>query len=54
MHMKKTDNITFRTNKEVKDTLLEIANSKKWSLSLLVEDIVLEWLKTNNAKDEEN
>ena len=47
--MKKTDNITFRTDKETKDALLKIANSKKWSLSLLVEDIVQEWLKTNSS-----
>ena len=52
--MKKTDNITFRTDKETKDALLKIADSKKWSLSLLVEDIVQEWLKTNTttASDE--
>ena len=49
MHMKKTDNITFRTDKETKDALLEIANSKKWSLSLLIEDIVQEWLKANTT-----
>lgn len=47
MIMKKTDNITFRTDKETKNALLEIANSKKWSLSLLVEDIVQEWLKNH-------
>jgi len=53
--MKKTDNITFRTDKETKEALLEIANSKKWSLSLLVEDIVQEWLKNHeaSASDEE-
>lgn len=51
--MKKTDNITFRTDKETKDALLEIVNSKKWSLSLLIEDIVQEWLNSNQKTEEE-
>ena len=50
--MKKTDNITFRTDKETKEQLLTIANSKKWSLSLLVEDIVQEWLRSNATSPE--
>ena len=50
--MKKTENITFRTDKETKDALLEIANSKKWSLSLLIEDIVQEWLNADAATNE--
>ena len=50
--MKKTDNITFRTDKDTKDALLEIADRKKWSLSLLVEEIVQEWLKANREKEE--
>lgn len=53
--MKKIENITFRTDKETKEALLEIAISRKWSLSLLVEDIVQEWLNANAPKvsDEE-
>jgi len=43
--MKKTELITFRTDKETKDILAEIAASKKWSISLLVEDIIQQWLK---------
>lgn len=53
MITKKTDNITFRTGKETKDALLKLANSRKWSLSLLIEDIVQEWLNVNTATDEE-
>lgn len=45
--MKKNECITFRTDKETKDALAQIANSKKWSISLLVEDIVQEWLKSS-------
>ena len=45
--MKKTEYITFRTTKKTKDALAEIAAPKKWSISLLVEDIVTEWLKQN-------
>ena len=50
MLMKKIENITFRTDKETKEALLKIATGKKWSLSLLVEDIVQEWLDSNNEK----
>lgn len=48
--MKKNENISFRTTAEVKDALLQIAAPKKWSLSLLVEDIVTEWLKENHPE----
>jgi len=43
--MKKLEFISFRTDKETKDALIEIAASKKWSVSLLVEDIIQQWLK---------
>ena len=49
--MKKNENITFRTDKETKEALLKIANSKKWSLSLLVDDIVQEWINANAQKE---
>jgi predicted DNA-binding ribbon-helix-helix protein len=42
---KKTDFISFRTDSETKNTLIEIAESKKWSISQLVEEIVQEWLQ---------
>ena len=43
--MKKTEFISFRTDKETKEALTQIAAGKKWSVSLLVEDIVQEWLE---------
>ena len=48
--MKKTELISFRTDKETKDILAEIAASKKWSISLLVEDIIQQWLKEQNKQ----
>lgn len=49
---KRKEYITFRTDEETKKALLAIAVPKKWSISLLVEDIVQQWLK-ENAKPEE-
>lgn len=49
--MKKTEFITLRTDRETKDILSEIAASKKWSISLLVEDIIQQWLKEQKEKD---
>ena len=43
--MKKTEFISFRTDRATKEALTEIAAGKKWSISLLVEDIVQEWLE---------
>jgi hypothetical protein len=43
--MKKTELITFRTDEVTKEALAKIAQSKKWSISLLVEDIVQQWLQ---------
>ena len=43
--MKKNENISFRTDKETKKILAEVAQSKKWSISLLVEDIVQQWIE---------
>ena len=42
--MKRTEFISFRTDKETKDILKEYAESKKWSISQLVEEIVQEWI----------
>ena len=50
--MKKTELISFRTDKETKDILAEIAASKKWSISLLVEEIVQQWLKEQKEKEQ--
>ena len=49
---KKTEYITFRATKDMKDTLAAIAAPKKWSISLLVEDIVQQWLQENGNTGE--
>ena len=41
--MKKTESITFRTDSFTKEILMKIANEKKWSISLLSEEIIKEW-----------
>ena len=48
--VKKTEYITFRSTKQVKDALSQIAAPKKWTISLLVEDIILEWLQKNHPE----
>lgn len=50
--MKKNENISFRTDKETKEILAEVAQSKKWSISLLVEDIVQQWIEDNHLRKE--
>ena len=42
--MKKTDYITYRTDKQIKAILSQIAAEKKWSISQLTEEIIKEWL----------
>ena len=48
--MKKNENISFRTDKDTKEILSEVAQSKKWSISLLVEDIVQQWIEENQLR----
>ena len=43
--MKKQESVTFRTDAEVKNVLLQIAAEKKWSLSQLSEEIIRQWLE---------
>ena len=50
--MKKIENISFRTDKETKEILNSYAQSKKWSISLLVEDIVQQWIEENQLRKE--
>ena len=42
--MKKTEYITYRTDKQIKAVLAQIAAEKKWSISQLSEEIIKEWL----------
>ena len=43
--MKKTEPVTYRTDKKTKDILAKIAAEKKWSISQLSEEIIKEWLQ---------
>jgi len=49
--MKKTEYISFRTDAVTKEVLSKVAASKKWSISLLVEDIVQEWIEKNSDQE---
>ena len=52
--MKKIENVSFRTDETTKKILSQVAESKKWSISLLVEDIVQQWIEENGLRKEEN
>ena len=43
--MKKTEDITYRTDANIKSILSQIAAEKKWSISQLSEEIIKEWLQ---------
>ena len=43
--MKKTEPVTYRTDKKTKEVLQQIAAEKKWSISQLSEEIIKEWLR---------
>lgn len=43
--MKKSDFITFRTNTETKEKILEIANEKRWTISQTCEILIQDQLK---------
>ena len=49
--MKKTENISFRTDMNTKKQLESYAADKKWSLSQLVELIVQEWAEKHANQD---
>ena len=52
--MKKLENISFRTDETTKEILTQYARNKKRSISLLVEDIVQQWIDENGLRKEEN
>ena len=45
MFMKKTEFVTLRTTPEIKKMLETLAEEKKWSVSQLSEEIILQWLQ---------
>lgn len=42
---KKTEFISYRTDRCTKEILEQIASERKWSISQLTEEIVKEWLQ---------
>ena len=51
--MKKTEFVTLRTTPEVKKLLETLAEEKKWSVSQLTEEIILEWLQEKEYMKEQ-
>ena len=49
--MKKTESITYRTDKKIKEVLMNIAKEKKWTISQLSEEIIREWLVQNYPEE---
>ena len=49
MNLKKTEFITFRTDSEMKAQLEEISNKKKWTVSVVVGEIIRDWLKEHKT-----
>ena len=50
MTVKKTESVTYRTDTVVKNALLKIAAEKKWTISLLSEEIIREWLQEKHPE----
>ncbi len=48
--MKKTEYITYRTDKKIKDILSQIAAEKKWSISQLSEELIRQWLTEHHPE----
>ena len=50
MALKKTESITYRTDKQVRAALNVVAEEKKWSVSQLSEEIIRQWLQEKRPK----
>ena len=48
--MKKTESITYRTDKALKNALLKICAEKKWTISQLSEEIIREWISEKHPE----
>ena len=48
--LKKTESVTYRTDKKVKSVLQQIAAEKKWSISKLSEEIIKQWLEEKHPE----
>ena len=50
MALKKTESVTYRTDTIIKAALSKIAAEKKWTISLLSEEIIREWLEEKHPE----
>ena len=50
MALKKTESVTYRTDAVLKSALNKIAAEKKWTISLLSEEIIREWLQEKHPE----
>ena len=50
MALKKTESVTYRTDAVVKEALTKIAAERKWTISLLSEEIIKEWLEEKHPE----
>ena len=50
MTLKKTESVTYRTDKTIKAALSQIAAEKKWTISLLSEEIIRQWLQEKHPE----
>jgi hypothetical protein len=48
--LKKSEPVTYRTDKKTKEILSQIAAEKKWSISQLSEEIIKEWLQEKHPE----
>lgn len=50
MALKKTESVTYRTDKNIKAALSKLASEKKWTISLLSEEIIRQWLQEKHPE----
>ena len=50
MALKKTESVTYRTDAVIKSALTQIAAERKWTISLLSEEIIREWLQEKHPE----
>lgn len=50
MALKKTESITYRTDIALKAALQHIAAENKWTISMLTEEIIRQWLEEHRPE----
>lgn len=48
--MKKSEFISVRVDEDTKEYLRKLAEERKWTISLLVSEIIKEWIKEKGNK----